>query len=115
MKDNIEMLAAIVGVLIGASGALAAVYTRWKASIEKGYAAQRDFQHLKRNQEQMVQNLGEIVQEQDELKQELQAHINEKFNQCNISLTRMEGILHTLLANSQPYPRRHKNDDDQLN
>ena len=104
MKENIEMLAAIIGGVIGVSGALAAVYTRWKASIEKGYAAQRDFQHLKRNQEQMSQGIAEINKDADA-----------RFDRLDLSVNRIESMLHTLLANSQPYPRRHRDDDEHLN
>lgn len=105
MKDNIELLAAIVGVSVGASGALAAIYTRWKASIEKGYAAQRDFQHLKRNQEQISQGIVEINEDADA-----------RFDRIDLTLNRMESMLHTLLAASNyPPPRRHNDDNDQLN
>jgi hypothetical protein len=103
MKDNVEMFAAIIGSIIGLSGAGAALYTRWKASIEKGYAAQRDFQHLRRNQEQMSQGIADINKDTDS-----------RFDRIDLSLNRIESMLHTLLASSQPHPRRHKDDDDQL-
>lgn len=102
MKDNIEMIAAIVGVLIGTGGALAAVYTRWKSSIEKGYAAQRDFAHLKRNQEQMSHGIASIDEGNDQ-----------RFNQIELTLNRIESMLHTLLiASNYPIPRRHKEDEE---
>lgn len=97
-KDTIEIIVAIAGCIIGVIGAGAAVYARWKSSIEKGYAAQRDFQHLKRNQEQMVENLHQIVTEQDELKKDIEDYISERFTQNNLSLARIESMLHTLLG-----------------
>lgn len=101
MKDNIEIITAIIGLIIGVSGAIAAIYTRWKASIEKGYAAQRDFAHLRRNQEQMSQGIAEINKDTDG-----------RFDRLDLAVNRIESMLHTLLANSQPYPRRHKEDEE---
>ncbi|HEY9605222.1 MAG TPA: hypothetical protein V6C85_26690 [Allocoleopsis sp.] len=104
MKDNIEIVTAIIGLIIGLSGAVAAIYTRWKAAVEKGYAAQRDFAHLRRNQEQMSQGIAEINKDADA-----------RFDRIDLSLNRVESMLHTLLAASTyPVPRRHKDDDSQL-
>lgn len=98
------MFAAIVGSIIGLSGAGAALYTRWKSAVEKGYAAQRDFAHLRRNQEQMAQGIVEINKDTDA-----------RFDRVDLSLNRIESMLHTLLANSRGYvPRRHDDDDEQL-
>jgi hypothetical protein len=89
-KDNVEMLAAIAGCVVGLGGAAAAIHARWKASIEKGYAAQRDFGHLKRNQENMSQNLGQILKEQDA-----------RFDRLDLSLNRIESMLHNLLIKKE--------------
>lgn len=95
-KDNIEMLIAIIGCLIGIFGAAAAIISRWKAGVEKGYAAARDFAHLKRNQEQMASNLSEILKDQDR-----------RFDNLDLSLNRAESMLHTLLASKSRRDDEH--------
>lgn len=80
----IELTATLAGILFGAIGALLAVsqYVKgqrrdWEQRLEreiarkvesekKAYAAEHDFQHLKRNQEQMKQAIAML---QDELEE----------------------------------------------
>lgn len=100
-KDNAELVIALIGCFIGIGGAAAAVFARWRASIEKGYAAQRDFQHLRRNQEQISQGIAQIDKDLDA-----------RLDRLDLGINRIESMLHTLLANSQPHPRRHKDDEE---
>ena len=65
MRDSIQLIISIVGCLVGLSGASFAIFARWKASVEKGYAAQRDFNHLQRNFEQLNLNIQQMIKEQD--------------------------------------------------
>lgn len=60
-KDWLEILSLCVGIL----GALFGALMFYKASVEKAYAAQRDFQHLQRNQEQITNLLQSNLQELD--------------------------------------------------
>lgn len=95
-KDTLETLIAVIGCVIGLCGAGAAIVSRWKAGVEKGYAAARDFAHLKRNQEQMVANLNEILKDQDR-----------RFDNLDLSLNRTESMLHTLLASKSRRDDEH--------
>jgi shikimate 5-dehydrogenase len=96
-KDQIEITVALIGCLIGIGGAAAAVYARWKASIEKGYAAQRDFQHLKRNQEQISAGIAEIAKDFDN-----------RIDRTDLALNRIETMLLTLLSRGSYRPEDEK-------
>lgn len=101
-KDNIELIIAVIGSLIGIGGATAAIFAKWRASIEKGYAAQRDFQHLRRNQEQIVQGIDQIAKD-----------IDARLDRVDLALNRVESMMHNSLLRSHPL-RRHEEDDDKL-
>lgn len=58
---SLEILAAVMSVITFASGTLA----WYSARVQKTYAAQRDFEHLKRNYNQMSENLAAIAEEID--------------------------------------------------
>jgi len=51
----------IIGILTFAGGTLA----WYSGAIEKRYAAQRDFQHLRKNQEQIASTINSLFKEQD--------------------------------------------------
>jgi hypothetical protein len=93
-KDSIELIAITVGCLTGLAGFLGGVYFYWQAKVKKSYAAERDFNHLRRNQENMVVNLNEILKEQDR-----------RFDQLDLSINRVESMLHSLLRNPPPGER----------
>lgn len=56
----IAALLPFAGFAVGLLTALAGLFAYYKNSLRKSYAAERDFQHLRRNQEQLVQSLIEI-------------------------------------------------------
>lgn len=58
---NLEVLAAVMSVITFSGGVLA----WYSANVQKSYAAQRDFEHLKRNYAQMTENLREVAEELD--------------------------------------------------
>lgn len=64
--SSIPLIISIISCLVGLSGAAFAVFARWKASVEKGYAAQRDFAHLQRNFEQLNQSMQIFLKDQKE-------------------------------------------------
>ena len=74
----------LIGLVMGVISFLGGVVMWHKGSVEKRYAAQRDFQHLKRNYQQLttaLDHLDEGVGEgNDQLKRELtdiKASLNE--------------------------------------
>lgn len=59
---------ALVGMVIALLGVMDSALQRYKRANTAEYAAQRDFEHLKRNQEQLKATLEEILNENEELK-----------------------------------------------
>ncbi len=96
-KDDIEIVIAIVGCIIGLGGASAAIYARWKASIEKGYAAQRDFQHLKRNQENISMGIAQIDKDLCDRLDQIDKDIDTRLDRVDLALNRVENMLHNLI------------------
>lgn len=70
MKDAIAVLP-IAGFLLGLLTSLAGVLVFYRNSVQKRYAAERDFQHLKRNYESIVQMLTIISDEIDDVRLEV--------------------------------------------
>lgn len=57
----------LISLAIAVFAFIDAFLTRQKSSATKSYAAERDFQHLKRNQEQMQQNQAVLLDQIEEL------------------------------------------------
>ena len=57
----------LISLAIAVFAFIDAFITRQKSSATKSYAAERDFQHLKRNQEQMQQNQAVVLDQIEEL------------------------------------------------
>lgn len=57
---NLQVLTAVVSV-ISICTFLGGMMAWYSANVQKRYAAQRDFEHLKRNYQQLAQNQAEIL------------------------------------------------------
>lgn len=68
---SIETFIAVAGFVLGVGGTLTAVVNYYASSQTKKYAAQRDFEHLRRNQEQLIHNISEIAKDIDEVREEV--------------------------------------------
>lgn len=66
MSSSIPVIVSVVSCVLALSSASFAIFVRWKASVEKGYAAQRDFAHLQRNFEQLNQSMQIFLKDQKE-------------------------------------------------
>lgn len=55
----------LIGFLIGLLTTVLGVFTWWGRAETKRYAAERDFQHLKNNHAQMVENQKYLIREGD--------------------------------------------------
>lgn len=64
---------AIVGMLLAVIGVLDSALQRWKKANTSEYAAKRDFEHLRRNQEQLKDSLKIVLEENEEVKLKLVA------------------------------------------
>lgn len=58
---GIEVIGTTIGVVTFVGGVLA----WYRSSVEASYAARREFNHLKNNQEQLAENLQFIAKEMD--------------------------------------------------
>ena len=76
-----EYITIVLG-LGGILGGVAGLYSYLKSANEKSYAAQRDFNHLLRNQEQLINNLSFQAKDFDE-----------RFNSIEKVLLKIEAIL----------------------
>ncbi|AKG21497.1 hypothetical protein [Calothrix sp. 336/3] len=65
MKFDISTLTSFGSLLIAASTTFAGALLWYVNSEKKKYAAERDFAHLKRNQEQIQQGIVQILDELD--------------------------------------------------
>lgn len=59
---------AIGGICIAMLGVVDSAMQRYKRANTSEYAAQRDFEHLKRNQEQLKVSLSELLDENESIK-----------------------------------------------
>lgn len=64
---------AIGGMLIAVLGVFDSALQRYKKANTSEYAAQRDFEHLKRNQEQLKHSLEVLIEENEEVRLKLVA------------------------------------------
>lgn len=67
MKYDIQTLIAVAGFLAGVGSTALASLQWYGNSQKKAYAAERDFQHLRRNQEQMKLAIENLASEVDDL------------------------------------------------
>lgn len=78
--DLITILLGVGGII----GGMAGIGTYIKTATEKNYASQRDFMHLLRNQEQLINNLSFQAKE-----------VDARFASIERTLTKIEAILIT--------------------
>jgi hypothetical protein len=93
-----ESIALIIGIgtgIVSLATAGFGVLAFMRASARKEYASERDIGHLKRNQEQMTQNMGELWRQQDE-----------RFDSIDRQLDRLE--THILGKAGDRPPRGHQ-------
>lgn len=62
---KIETIIAIAGFLIGLGTTLCGVLAWYAGAVKKKYAAEREFNHLRNNQQQIQNGLNDLVQEFD--------------------------------------------------
>lgn len=81
------LISGILGILTFSVGCLA----YYKSSVEKGYASQRDWGHVKNNQLQIVENLKVIDEELDS-----------RFDAMNIQIVEIKAILYVAILGKKP-------------
>lgn len=97
---------ALVGLTLGVLSFIGGFALWYRGAIEKRYAAERAFGHIKRNQEQLAANLEVLSRDFDDQIHNLQGELKE-IKAYSLSLSqRFEVILTRLEAQSGIFGRR---------
>ncbi|NEP19609.1 MAG: hypothetical protein F6J97_22415 [Leptolyngbya sp. SIO4C1] len=83
MSETLSLISLLVGLVTSVGGGIA----WWRAIVRKQYAAERDFGHLKRNYQQLAQNVNAMYKESDQ-----------RFDRLDLELVELKGLLAALLA-----------------
>lgn len=67
----------------------------YSGAIQKRYAAQRDYEHLKKNYEQLSANLDRLVRDQTEGMYEITLELKEVKGLTNLVLTKLTPTIDT--------------------
>lgn len=59
----INDVSTVVSLLLGLVSLLSGILLWYRGSIQKAYAAERDFNHLRRNQEQMKELVNQLIED----------------------------------------------------
>ncbi len=94
------------GLSIGILSLLGGFFLWYKGSVEKRYAAERDFAHLRRNQEQISNALATIDKFLDDKLDEQRGELKEIKAHCLALSQRFEVILTRLEVNSGIFATR---------
>lgn len=100
------------GLSIGILSLLAGFFLWYKGSVEKRYAAERDFAHLRRNQEQLGDAIAAIDKFLDDRLDEQRVEMKEIKAYCLSLSQRFEIILTRLEANSAIFARKKRAEDE---
>ena len=68
--------ATAIALVISIASFLGGLIMWYRGSVEKRYAAERDFNHLKRNYEQLAASLAALMQAEDERFDEIRLRLN---------------------------------------
>ena len=79
MKFDLQNFISLATYLAGVGSAVWGMLQFYSSSEKKKFAAEREFQHLKRNQQQMQEALAKMMEELDELSDDMKTQ-NACFN-----------------------------------
>lgn len=87
-----ESLETVISLVLGITSLVSGIFLWHRSSVTKNYAAERDFQHLKRNYEQNSEVLGEVAENVERLCESRNA-IQHQLNQTQLSVDRTKESL----------------------
>ena len=70
-------VATVVSLAIGVITFIGGLLAWYRGAVEKRYAAERDFNHLKRNYEQLANSLGSLMKDEEDRFDELRLELRE--------------------------------------
>lgn len=98
----IGLLGTILAIITSVSGMVAL----YRGSVIKGYAAQRDYEHLKNNHKQLVTNIEFMAKDIDAQFQQVHQTQDNRFDRVDKDLIELKALM---LANLRSKPL-HEND-----
>jgi len=85
-KSTVDVLQFVL-LILSLGSALFAIVTWYSASVQKRYASQRDFEHLKRNYQQLADTQAQIIKELDS-----------RFDETTLDLRDMKNMLNVIMV-----------------
>jgi len=85
-KSAVDILQFVL-LFLSVGSALFAIVTWYSATVQKRYASQRDFEHLKRNYQQLAENQAQILKELDS-----------RFDMTTLELRDIKGLLTSIVV-----------------
>lgn len=104
---SLEAAAALIGILTFIGGLIA----WYRGAVQKEYASQRDWEHVKNNQKQLVENLNFIFKEIDERFDKIVEYQDNRFDKIDGQLIEVKSMFFASLGlkkkrseNGEDYP-----------
>lgn len=102
---GIETVAALIGIITFVGGLIA----WYRGAVQKEYASQRDWEHVKNNQKQLVENLNfifkeiernfdEIKEQQEESFDKIIEYQDNRFDKLDSQVLETKGLFYALLG-----------------
>ena len=81
----------LISLFISVSVFISGIVAWWSARVQKSYAAQRDFAHLKNNYEQLARNQSVILDEIKEASYTITSAMERQMTMLNILIAKSSG------------------------
>lgn len=91
---SLETAAALIGIVTFIGGLIA----WYRGAVQKEYASQRDWEHVKNNQKQLVENLNFIFKEIDERFDKIDKEQDKRFDKLDGQLIKIESMFFASLG-----------------
>lgn len=102
---HLETIAALIGIVTLIGGAIA-----WdRGAIQKEYASQRDWEHIKNNQKQLVENLNFIFKEIEQNFEKVIDEQDSRFDKVDCQLIEIKSMFYASLGLKK---KRNENGED---
>lgn len=102
---HLETIAALVGIVTFVGGGIA----WYRGAIQKEYASQRDWEHVKNNQKQLVENLNFIFKEIDQNFERVIDEQDSRFDKVDSQLIEIKSMFYASLGLKK---KRNENGED---
>lgn len=100
--NNVIVWAGVLGSVLGIATSIVALLALYKSSIRKGYAAERDFNHLQRNFEALSQNIEFMVKNTDSEIGKLAKEVDTRCDRIDLNQNEIKALVLANLGINQP-------------